>query len=1760
MSQLDAIAATKAVKERLLDFCRSDHYVTDRQVDRICQSIWGGAPRNGGLAGDLWVEAAFPPRGCGETMQNHVDAGLITEKLAKLLDTNGAFRMNWELREIQAQSVKTARASDGSKTKPAIVVSAGTGTGKTESFLFPMLDELIRNPRKRHAGSSAIILYPMNALVTDQVGRLTNWLQGQINLKIFHFTGETPEDHHAAQYKGYPQVADCCFRTRQQARGLETDKGKALSELERGDQPDVIVTNYSMLEYMLCRPQDAVFFGKNLRHIVLDEAHLYTGNLAAEITLLLRRLANKCGVAVSEITHYATSATLVEGAVSEQEEALRRFASRVFSKPEDAVTVILGRKAEAQIPPPPNRETARCPESTLPWPAQAGIEEVGSRDQLVISTDPQWDEWMEALAELLPDLDPGWIEPKEICRFLQRKLPVLPVFRHLYHLLYENRIQPLEELALALWSDAGESACEATRRLLQAGAVARPEAALSPLLPNRIHWSIRAPSGLFFSFAHECAPDDSQIYKIAEAPIGYFYSPGYFSRPEADKTHPLLLMRDSDRGEWLLAGIEKGSRLVVGDEALPKTKERLEGLLEQLSFFRLDDGKSAPGSVVLEFDPLTGKVGTAGGVRLRKVEYNESDRKTLRPMGSDSRLQLSVIAEGALVEMPPYPGDSKRWKPADGRRLLVFSDSRREAATLGPSLTGNHERQLFRALVVEGLKRLETGDSNELDKKIATLQQTLEILPEVARGLIQREIDALVEQQNAATSGLSPDQFVETLKTSPRVDEFFDRQEGERHFSSDWNQATFERNRKAIRKELSHRLSQELARKTLWPDLNLESAGFLEMAYPGIENINLPSDYLGQLPRAELRLKLAESLPQFLGMILDHIRDLGGITLGNDDLDSSYGIGGGYIGKWISLECRYKNSLLPLVTASDETLLGRFSRLYLRQAGMNDEEASAHWKALLEKVFSQLYDANKQKRVDWLEFDQRQAEENRMAWALRLRFDRLKIRRPLALYQCADTGQVWPRSALGCHLRGSRSSLVPIQQQQLAENPRIARVHREWGESEVFRHGLWAEEHSAQIGARENRRLQDLFKAGIRNVLSSTTTLELGIDIGGLNGVMMGNIPPGKASYLQRAGRAGRRADGSSLVISYSRNTPYERKVFEDFGGYLGSPLREPSVFLERKDIIRRHVHSLLFSDFFLQAYGRGTTRGAMEAFGGMGTFTNAARTSYWARGEGKPEVTERDAQTDVDKDFAWGGKGSSLADSFDHFLTLMSADVEEALSEGIRNLTNGTGLGAQSKDDQSQLIGMLRTKVSHCLERWKGDYQRLLQQWNSIPCNGDRKDRNFANALHYQLKQLYAMTLIETFSDAMVLPRYGFPIGLSELKVNPGKAKSDRNAEDVSEACRLNRSASQAVSEYAPGSKILVGARIVHSQGILKSWTGDDIPSEGMGLRAWYRWNERTGAFVYQYDQFNEGTGEPQAEYTKQGEMLFVKHGFTTAASEQPTYGGSQQRVGQILSICRPPEDSEMTISFEDFFGISGVKARLYVGGELLAMNSGDYEQGFAVCTKCGYARSEVVSRNKGENTGRIGLPKGFDWHTPIHESDERKSCWSKEETFILRHLHLAARQVCDFLEIELPRVPGNATERRQIANTIGQALRLSGARLLNIDSREISLLRPTSGSLTRISICDSLAGGAGHVRDLSAMASSWWATAKSMVMEGSVTQATLGLLTADIPTREGLPDLCINSARDYMRRLEQGTLGPVSEIGEDGPDTPDFSGALKK
>jgi DEAD/DEAH box helicase domain-containing protein len=277
MSQLDAIALSKAVKQRLVDFALDDHFVRDPKLAEACRILWSGAPELGGLLSDLWIEGAFPAKAADESLQDLVEQNLFSADLCNHLDMRKVIPRQRPLYLHQRDAITQAQATYPKDAKPALVVTAGTGAGKTESFFLPILNDLYNHKKSEGGGVKCIILYPMNALVNDQVDRLYGWLSGQQRVTLFHFTSETPEDTFRANQDGVPEWERCRMRTRREARGLETHDGRKINIITspRGPVPDIIITNYSMLEYMLCRPQDAVFFGKSLRAIVLDEAHLY---------------------------------------------------------------------------------------------------------------------------------------------------------------------------------------------------------------------------------------------------------------------------------------------------------------------------------------------------------------------------------------------------------------------------------------------------------------------------------------------------------------------------------------------------------------------------------------------------------------------------------------------------------------------------------------------------------------------------------------------------------------------------------------------------------------------------------------------------------------------------------------------------------------------------------------------------------------------------------------------------------------------------------------------------------------------------------------------------------------------------------------------------------------------------------------------------------------------------------------------------------------------------------------------------------------------------------------------------------------------------------------------------------------------------------------------------------------------------------------------------------------------------------------------
>lgn len=166
----------------------------------------------------------------------------------------------------------------------------------------------------------------------------------------------------------------------------------------------------------------------------------------------------------------------------------------------------------------------------------------------------------------------------------------------------------------------------------------------------------------------------------------------------------------------------------------------------------------------------------------------------------------------------------------------------------------------------------------------------------------------------------------------------------------------------------------------------------------------------------------------------------------------------------------------------------------------------------MQAAFQALYDAAQAGDCPWLICEPNAPTDgDNIVQALQIRFQHLGLRRPSTLYRCNRTGEVWPRSVAGFFPGAKSASLVEMSHEDIDSDARLGRRRRELREWAGFKLGLWAEEHSAQLSPEENGRLQNLFREGMRNILSSTTTLELGIDIGGLSAVLLGNLVGGGA-------------------------------------------------------------------------------------------------------------------------------------------------------------------------------------------------------------------------------------------------------------------------------------------------------------------------------------------------------------------------------------------------------------------------------------------------------------------------------------------------------------------------------------------------------------------------------------------------------------------------------------------------------------------------
>ena len=316
------------IRKQVLYYLQSTFTFRDKRVDKAFMRFLED-PENGLFKGP-WAHLRRPYRPAPE-------------------NASIPFDIEVPFHPFRHQSRSWQRLSSKNKKPEHTIVTTGTGSGKTECFLYPILDHCLREKKKGQKGIKAIILYPMNALAADQEKRFAKTIWKDNNLKnagirVGNYTGRY-EASNTNQNNG--------------TMAMSEDAGISNHEVQQESPPDILLTNYRMLDFLLMRPQDQNLWRFNqpgvLRYLVLDELHTYDGAQGSDVACLIRRLKERLDIPKGNLCVVGTSATLDEqsprkdsshpqhdgsiDAIETSQDRLARFASTLFEEeiPQEAV-------------------------------------------------------------------------------------------------------------------------------------------------------------------------------------------------------------------------------------------------------------------------------------------------------------------------------------------------------------------------------------------------------------------------------------------------------------------------------------------------------------------------------------------------------------------------------------------------------------------------------------------------------------------------------------------------------------------------------------------------------------------------------------------------------------------------------------------------------------------------------------------------------------------------------------------------------------------------------------------------------------------------------------------------------------------------------------------------------------------------------------------------------------------------------------------------------------------------------------------------------------------------------------------------------------------------------------------------------------------------------------------------------------------------------------------------------------------------------
>jgi len=437
------------------------------------------------------------------------------------------------------------------------------------------------------------------------------------------------------------------------------------------------------------------------------------------------------------------------------------------------------------------------------------------------------------------------------------------------------------------------------------------------------------------------------------------------------------------------------------------------------------------------------------------------------------------------------------------------------------------------------------------------------------------------------------------------------------------------------------------------------------------------------------------------------------------------------------------------------------------------------------------------------------------------------------------------------------------------------------------------QEHTAQWQASEAAEIQNSFVNGKTNILSCSTTFELGVDVGELQTVFLKNIPPTTANYVQRAGRAGRRNASTALVVSYAQRRSHDLARFIEPRTTINGVVRPPIVPLGNDRIDRRHAHSIALSQFFRDMYKEHSL-----------TWSNVG--DFFAPKDGEQNALK------LLQEYL-----NPVPNSINFALTeVMSAKVQRALRVD-------TGIWAL------ELIQHLKDVESEVNQ----DLQYFLEAEKNASARNSYKE---AGLMQGVTRTLRSRSLLGYLGSKNILPKYGFPVDVVELR-------TQNASNSVGSKLELNRDLASAVYEYAPGNQIVAGGWLWESAGLYR------LPKREL-VRGFYSQCKGCQHFYYSLSQSEIPTvcEECQNPLLIRRYMIpeygFVAESKPVKPSSTPperSWNGDTYFVNSDQPLDQVSEKVSST----------GIKWSLSRGEQqrLMSVSTGPGGAGFHICDNCG-------------------------------------------------------------------------------------------------------------------------------------------------------------------------------------------------------------------